>query len=111
MKRMVRPSPEFYIDEAAIDQLLEGQPRRKNGKLRYLYAVCEKLGWNAPRFLDAASGGHRLRYLCETSEDAQEVIEDIQRACQELGIECIRPSVKPTWDGFYAYCVIPDYNG
>lgn len=83
----------------------------ENSPKKYIYDICEHLGWNVPMFTDPAAGGYRLRYRESSEEDAQQTLEDIQRAADDLGIILVKSLVKPGNKGqWFAYVVVPRYD-
>lgn len=70
--------------------------KQQNSPKRYVYEICDRLGWNPPTFIDAVAGGYRLRYREDSKEEAQETIDAVQRVASEMGIKVKRPAVKPT---------------
>lgn len=88
--------------------------RQKTSPKRYIYEICDHLGWNVPMFTDPAAGGYRLRYFEETEQEAADTVKQIEKACDELGIKLIRSMVKPgnrgPYKGYFAYTVIPAYS-
>ena len=82
----------------------------KNSPKKYIYDICEYLGWNVPLFTDPAAGGYRLRYSESSKEDAQQTVEEIKKAAADLNISIVRALVKPAdFGNWYAYVVVPRY--
>lgn len=83
----------------------------ENSPKKYIYDICEYLGWNVPAFTDPAAGGYRLRYCHFSKEDAQRTVEEIQKAAADLNIPIVRALVKPAnWGRWYSYVVVPRYD-
>lgn len=84
---------------------------QENRPKKYIYDICEYLGWNVPAFTDPAAGGYRLRYRESSEEDAQQTVKEIKKAANDLNIRIVRASVKPANRGYwYAYVVVPRYT-
>ena len=83
----------------------------ENSPKKYIYDICEYLGWNVPAFTDPAAGGYRLRYRESSEEDAQQTVEEIKKAAADLNISIVKALVKPANHGYwYAYVVVPRYD-
>lgn len=82
-----------YYDESLEEGITAKQQRSPK---KYVYEICDRLGWNPPTFIDAVAGGYRLRYREDSKEEAQETIDAVQRVASEMGIKVKRPVVKPT---------------
>ena len=93
-----------------IDELLEHYPVRQLSKARYIYAVYEELGMEPPHFILAVDGGFSLELAYMKRDDAEEMLKEIQKVCDTLGISCINPQVSEEAGNFFAECVIPKYE-
>ena len=67
--------------------------RQLKSPKRYIYEICDYLGWNVPLFTDVAAGGYRLRYLSDSKEEAQEGLNKLLNAAKELNIKVQRPRI------------------
>lgn len=67
--------------------------RQLKSPKRYIYEICDHLGWNVPLFTDVAAGGYRLRYLSDSKEEAQEGLNKLLNAAKELNIKVQRPRI------------------
>ena len=86
--------------------------RKENSPKKYVYDICDHLGWRPPMYIDSAAGGYRIRYTEASEEEAQQTVDEIKQAAHALGIRVVRALVKPAWRGeWYAYVVVPRYEG
>ena len=67
--------------------------KQENSPKRYLYEICNYLGWEMPMFTDPAAGGYRLRYSADSKEEAEQELEELVRAAKDLGINVLRPRI------------------
>lgn len=78
---------------------------------KYIYDICNYLGWAPPMFTDAAAGGYRIRYREHSEEEAKKTLQQLEHAANTLGIKIVRSLVKPGWKGeWFAYMVVPRYE-
>lgn len=92
--KKLREATSYNFSANAVKEELSA--RQLKSPKRYVYEICDKLGWRPPMFIDAVAGGYRLRYREDSKEEAQATLDDIQRVAAEMGIEVKRPTVKPT---------------
>lgn len=61
---------------------------------RYVYEICDHLGWPAPTFIDVAAGGYRIRYREDSKEEAERKLSELLAAGKALNIPLVRPRIK-----------------
>ena len=99
---------------------------KMQGPRKYVYDICDYLGWNYPTFIDPAAGGYAVKFnnrpstyiyknnlgegldkegyrklyrmvLDQLMEDDREDLERVKEAGKVLGIPIIRPTVKAVY--------------
>lgn len=84
---------------------------RANSPKKYIYDICDRLGWRPPMFTDPAAGGYRIRYRESSESAAADTLQSLKDAAKELGIRVVRSEVKSGWKGeWFAYMVVPRYE-
>lgn len=82
-------------ENKSADKVSESlKPFMHTSPKRYVYEICDYLGWTAPMFIDSAPGGYRIRYKVNSKEEAEKKLNELLSAGEALGIKLLRPRIK-----------------